>query len=122
MVGKTLNWRDGDNGYLIISRCINDDFVVLIKGVEQDPDMGVKMFHPSIDDDSEATDSDEEKNIDESAPQTPYDDEILNASSNDEVNNDEDAPKTPYHGENVNSYYNNEVNIYEVSPNPPTYE
>ena len=36
--------------------------MVLIKGVEQDPDMGVKIFHPSIDDYGEATDSDKEGN------------------------------------------------------------
>ena len=53
---------------LLISRDINDDFMVLIKGVEQDPDMGVKIVHPSIDDDNEATDSDEEKNNDENSP------------------------------------------------------
>ena len=34
---------------LLISREINDNFMVLIKGVEQDPDLGVKIVHPSID-------------------------------------------------------------------------
>ena len=57
MVGKPLNWRDGDNLDLIISREINDYFMVLIKGVEQDPDLGVKIVHPSIDDDSEAVET-----------------------------------------------------------------
>ena len=60
VVGKTLNRRDGDNVDLLISIDINGDFMVLIKGVEQDPDLGVKIVHPSIDDDSEATDSDKE--------------------------------------------------------------
>ena len=46
VVGQTLYWRDGDNLDLLISRFINDDFMVLIKGVEQDPDMGVKIVHP----------------------------------------------------------------------------
>ena len=57
MVGKPLNWRGGDNLDLLISIEIDDDFMVLIKGVEQDPDLGVKNFHLSIDDYSEATDS-----------------------------------------------------------------
>ena len=34
--------------------------MVIIKGFEQDPDLGVNIFHPSIDDDSKATDSDKE--------------------------------------------------------------
>ena len=42
---------------LLVSREINDYFLVLIKGFEQEPDMGVKFFHPSIDDDSKATES-----------------------------------------------------------------
>ena len=42
VVGKPLNWRDGDNLELLISIEINDDFMVLIKGVGQDPDLGVK--------------------------------------------------------------------------------
>ena len=36
--------------------------MVLIKIIEQDPDLGVKMVHSSIDDDSEAADSDKEEN------------------------------------------------------------
>ena len=46
MVGKTLDWRDGINVDLLISGDINDDFMLLIKGVEQDSDLGVKIFHP----------------------------------------------------------------------------
>ena len=46
VVGQTLNWRDGDNLDLLISRYINDDFMVLIKGFEQDTDLGVKIIHP----------------------------------------------------------------------------
>ena len=48
---------------LIITRVINDDFMVLIKGFQKEPDLGVKYFHPSIDDDSEATYIDKEENI-----------------------------------------------------------
>ena len=33
VIGKPLDWRDGDNVYLLISRDINDYFMVLIKGV-----------------------------------------------------------------------------------------
>ena len=55
VVGKPLDRRDGDNADLMISIYINYDFMLLIKGVEQDPDLGVKIVHPSIDDDSEAT-------------------------------------------------------------------
>ena len=73
VVGKPLDWRDGDNLDLLISRDINDDFMVLTKGVEQYPDQGVKIVHPLIDGDSEATDSDKEENNDENAPKTPYD-------------------------------------------------
>ena len=40
VVGKTLYWRDGDYFGLLISRDINDDFVVLVKVVDQDPDLG----------------------------------------------------------------------------------
>ena len=68
VVGKPLNWRDGDNLDLLVSRDINDDFMVLIKGVEQYPDLGVKIVHPSIDDDREATDSDKQENNDDNAP------------------------------------------------------
>ena len=76
---------------LLISSDINDDFMVLIKGVEQDSDLGVKIVHPSVDDDSKATDTDNEENNDENAPKTTYDGENRNASSDDEGNNDEDA-------------------------------
>ena len=72
--------------------------MVLIKVAKQDTDMGVKIVHPSIYDDSEDTDSDKEENIDEKSPKTPYDGENMNASSDDEVNNDEDVPKTLYYG------------------------
>ena len=41
MVGNPLDCRDGENLDLLISREINDDFMVPIKGVEQDPDLGV---------------------------------------------------------------------------------
>ena len=40
VVGQPLDWTDGDNLDLLISRYINYDFMVLIKGVEQDPDLG----------------------------------------------------------------------------------
>ena len=46
VVGQPLNWRDGDNLDLLISRYINDYFMVLIRVVEQDPDLGVKIVHP----------------------------------------------------------------------------
>ena len=58
----------------------------------------MKIVHPSIDGDSEAKDSEKEKNNDENAPKTPHDGENMNYSSDDEVNNDEDAIKTPYDG------------------------
>ena len=85
MVGQPLDGRDGDNLDLPISRYINNDFMVLIKGFEQDPDLGENIVHPSIDDDIEATDSDKEENNDENVPKTPYDGENMNASSDDEV-------------------------------------
>ena len=44
VVGQPLDWRDEDNLDLLISRDINDDFMVLTKGVEQNPDMGVQIF------------------------------------------------------------------------------
>ena len=88
--GKPINWRDGDNVELVMSIYINDDFMVLIKGVEQNLDMG------EIDDDSEATYSDEEENNDDNSPEIPYDDENVNPSFSDGVNNDEDDPKTTY--------------------------
>ena len=101
----------------MISREINDEFMVIIKGVEQNPDIGMKHFHPSIDDDSKSTNSDKEENKDENFPKTLYDGGNMNASFYYEVNNDEDAPETPYDGENTNAYSNNEVNNYEISPN-----
>ena len=60
VVGQPLNCRNAYNLDLLVSREINDDFMLLIKGVEQDSDLGVKIVHPSIDDDSKATDSDKE--------------------------------------------------------------
>ena len=104
----------------MISRDINYDLSVLIKGVEQDSDMGVKIVHPWIDDDIYATDSDKEENNDKNAPKTPYDGENMNVSSDNEINNDEDAPGSPYYGENMIANSNNKGNNYEVSPNPPT--
>ena len=44
VVGKPLDWRDGDNLDLLISIEINYYCMVLIKVVEQDPDIGVKIF------------------------------------------------------------------------------
>ena len=44
VVGKPLEWKDEDNMYLLISRDINDDFMVLIRVFEQEPDLGVKCF------------------------------------------------------------------------------
>ena len=41
VVGQPLHWRGGDNVDPLISIDINDNFMVLIKGVEQDPDLGV---------------------------------------------------------------------------------
>ena len=46
VVGKSLRWRDVDNVDILISTDINDYFMVIIKGFEQDPDQGVKCFHP----------------------------------------------------------------------------
>ena len=54
MVDQTLNCRDMNIVYLLIPRDTNDDLMVLIKGFEQDPDLGVKIVHLSIDDDIEA--------------------------------------------------------------------
>ena len=48
MVGNPLNWKGRYNVDLLISIEINDDFMVIIKGVKQDPDMRVKIVHPSI--------------------------------------------------------------------------
>ena len=56
VVEHPLDWRDGDNVDLLISREIDDNFIVLIKRVEKYPDMGVIIV--SIDDDIEATNSD----------------------------------------------------------------
>ena len=42
----------------------------------------------------------------------------MNASSDNEGNIDEDAPETPYDGENIDAYSNNEENNYKVPPNP----
>ena len=75
MVGQPLILRDGDNLDLLFSRNINDDFMVLIKRFEQDPNLGVKIVQLSIDDDSYATDSEKKENNDEKAPETPYDGE-----------------------------------------------
>ena len=47
LVGHLLNSMDGDNVELLISREINDGFMVLIKEAEQDLDLGVKIVHPS---------------------------------------------------------------------------
>ena len=46
VVGQPLNWRDGDNVDLLISIETNDYFILPTKGVEQDPDLGVKIVHP----------------------------------------------------------------------------
>ena len=72
-----------DRGYvdLLVSRDTNDDFMVLVKGFEQDPDLVTKKFHPSIDDDSKAIEIEKEENNDKNAPKTPYDGENMNASS-----------------------------------------
>ena len=92
VIGEPLDWRGGDNLNILISIDINEYFMVLIKVFEKDHDMGVNMFHPSIDDDSKSTDSEKEENNDENAPKTPYDGENMNASSDYKVNNDEDSP------------------------------
>ena len=46
VVVQPLDWRDGDNVDLLISIEINDDFMLLIKGVKQDPDLGVEIVYP----------------------------------------------------------------------------
>ena len=89
--------------------------MVLIKGVEQDPYMGVKIVHPSIDDYSKATYSDKEENNDDNAPKKQQDGENMNASYVDEVNNDKDVPKNPYDGENMNASSDDELNNNEVA-------
>ena len=78
----------------------------------------MKIVHPSIDDNSKATDSDKEENNDENDPGTPYDGENMNASSKDKGKDDEDSPQMPYDSENMNAYSNNEENNDEVSPDP----
>ena len=88
VVGQLLNWRDGNNVYVLISRDINDDFMVLIKGFEQDPDLGVKIVHLSLDNYIEATDSDKKENNDENTPETQYDGENMDTFSDYERNND----------------------------------
>ena len=108
VVGKPLNRRDGENTKLITSRDTNDDFMLLIKGVEQDPDLGVKTVHTSIYDDSEAADSDKEENNDDNAFKKPHDGGNINDSSDYEGDNYEDDLETPYDGENINAYPNNE--------------
>ena len=120
VVDQTLDWKDGDNLNLLISRDINDDLMVLIKGVEQDPDLEVKKFHPQIYDDSDDIYSIKKENNDENAPKKPYYGENMNASSGDEVKNDEDSPKTPYNGENTNASYDDDGNNDEVAPDTPT--
>ena len=59
----------------------------------------MNIVHPSIDDYSEATDSDKEENDNYNDPKTLYDGENMNASSDDVGNTDEDAPEMPYDGE-----------------------
>ena len=46
VVGYPLSCRDRDNVYLLISIDINDDFMVLIKVFDQDPDIEMKIVHP----------------------------------------------------------------------------
>ena len=120
VVGQPLDWGDVVNLDLLISREINDYLMVRIKVVEQDPDLGVNILHPSIDDNREATDSEKEENNDDNTPKIPYYGESMNASSDDEGNNDEDALDTPYDGENINDYSNNEGNNDETAPDAPT--
>ena len=65
VVGQSLDWRYGDNVDLIIPIDTNGDLMVPIKGVEQDPDLGVKIINLSIYDDSEVTESEIEENNDD---------------------------------------------------------
>ena len=44
LVRQTLDGMDRHNVDLLISRDINDDFMILIKGIEQDPYLGRKLF------------------------------------------------------------------------------
>ena len=90
--------------------------MLLIKGVEQHPDRGVKIIHPSIDDHSEATYSDKEKNNKKNASKTPYDGENMNASSDNDVNNNGESPMTPYDGEIMNASSDDDINNDEVAP------
>ena len=46
VVGHSLSWRYGDDLDLLISIEINDNFMVLVKGVKQDPGMGVNFVNP----------------------------------------------------------------------------
>ena len=46
LVRYSLNWRGEENVDLLVSIEINDDFMVRVKGVEQDPALGVKTVHP----------------------------------------------------------------------------
>ena len=68
--------------------------MVLIKGVKQYPDIGLKIVHLYIDYNSAATDRNKEENNDDHNPMKPYDGENMNAYSDDEGNNDEDDPET----------------------------
>ena len=111
MVGKSLDWSYEDNLDLLISIDINEDSMVIIKGVEQDPDLGVKIVHPSIDYDSEATYSDKEENNYENSPKTPYDGENMNASSSYEGNNYEVAPDPPTNDVNINADYSSFTSV-----------
>ena len=99
---------------LIILRQINNYFMVLIKGFEQDPDLGMKIVPPSISDESEAKNSDKQENIEENAPKTPYDGEIITDSSDDEENNDEVVTNPHTNEEIINA------NSDEVNPDTPT--
>ena len=53
---------DRNNLDLLISIYINGDLMVLIKVAEHYPDLGLKIVHPSIDDDIEDTYIDKEEN------------------------------------------------------------
>ena len=94
--------------------------MVLIKGVEKDPELGVKFFNPSIYDDSKVTDSDKEGNNDEYAPKTAYDGENMNASSDDRRNNDEVSPNLRTNDVNINANPDDEKQYYDVTPHTPT--
>ena len=87
--------------------------------IEKDPDLGGEIIHPSIDDDSEATDSYKEENNDDNYPKTPYHGENMTSSSSDERNNDENAPEMPYSGENMNASSYDQGNNNQVVTNLP---